>query len=60
MTARQLHRRAYQEWNSSSDIKRRYHTFEYYWWERYARVYEFSLHAAAAGAGASCRALRAC
>jgi len=39
MTTRELHRHAYNEWNRSSDIKSRYHTFEYYWWERYERVY---------------------
>jgi hypothetical protein len=42
MTARQLHRHAYQEWDGSAAIKRRYHTFEYYWWERYARVYQLA------------------
>jgi hypothetical protein len=42
MTTRELHRHAYDEWNNSSAIKRRYHTFEYYWWERYARVYRLA------------------
>ena len=39
MTARQLQTRAFQEWQESPDIKCRYHTFDYYWFERYARVY---------------------
>ena len=39
MTSRQLQQQAYSEWSGSGDIRRRYHTFEYYWWERYARVY---------------------
>jgi hypothetical protein len=42
MTTRQLHIRAYREWKGSSDIKRNFHTFEYYWWEKYARVYGLS------------------
>lgn len=39
MTTRQLQTIAYQEWQCSPDIKCRYHTFDYYWFERYARVY---------------------
>jgi hypothetical protein len=45
MTTRQLHIRAYSEWKRSPDIKREYHTFEYYWWEKYARVYGLSARA---------------
>lgn len=45
MTTRQLHIRAYTEWQGSPDIKREYHTFEYYWWEKYARVYGLSSRA---------------
>ena len=45
MTPRQLHIRAYTEWQRSPDIKREYHTFEYYWWEKYARVYGLSARA---------------
>jgi hypothetical protein len=45
MTTRQLHIRAYTEWQRSPDIKREYHTFEYYWWEKYARVYGLSARA---------------
>jgi len=39
MTTRQLQNQAYSEWNCSANIKSCYHTFEYYWVERYARVY---------------------
>jgi hypothetical protein len=39
MTPRLLQVQAYREWNTSADLKSRYHTFDYYWWERYARVY---------------------
>jgi hypothetical protein len=39
MSTRQLQIRAYNEWQGSSDIKCRYHTFDYYWFERYVRVY---------------------
>ena len=39
MTIQQLKNRAQQEWSDSADIKCRYHTFEYYWAERYARIY---------------------
>ena len=39
MTTRQLQIQAYREWNSKPDIKYKYHTFDYYWVERYARVY---------------------
>ena len=42
MTTRQLHIRAYREWKRSPEIKRDFHTFEYYWWEKYARVYGLS------------------
>ncbi len=42
MTARQLQNHAYMEWNASTAIRHRYHTFEYYWWERYARVYQLA------------------
>ena len=40
MTSRQLQIKAYTEWSHSFEIKRRYHTFEYYWSEHYARVYQ--------------------
>jgi hypothetical protein len=40
MSARLLQIRAYREWNHSAELKYRYHTFDYYWWEKYARVYQ--------------------
>ena len=40
MTTRQLQIKAYSEWNRSDEKRSRYHTFEYYWWEQYARVYQ--------------------
>jgi hypothetical protein len=40
MTTRQLQTQAYTEWSCSSDIKSNYHTFEFYWAERYARIYK--------------------
>lgn len=40
MTTRQLQTQAYKEWNSTPNIKSLYHTFEYYWVEKYARVYQ--------------------
>jgi hypothetical protein len=39
MSTRQLQIQAYREWQASSDIQRKYLTFDFYWWERYARVY---------------------
>jgi hypothetical protein len=39
MTTRQLQNQAYREWQSSAGIQCEYHTFEYYWREKYARVY---------------------
>ncbi|MDT8387359.1 MAG: hypothetical protein RQ736_07585 [Thiogranum sp.] len=44
MTTRKLQEHAYREWNTSRNIKHQYHTFEYYWWERYARVCGLSAH----------------
>jgi hypothetical protein len=40
MSTRQLQGHAYIERSSSTEIKRKYHTFDYYWCERYARVYQ--------------------
>jgi hypothetical protein len=40
MTKDQIQQRAYLEWRNSKDIQQCYHTFEFYWWERYARVYQ--------------------
>jgi hypothetical protein len=42
MTSTQLQAQALQEWKRSPGIKREYHTFEYYWWQRYARVYQLA------------------
>jgi hypothetical protein len=39
MSTRQLQIHAYREWTRAPDLKRQYHTFDYYWMERYARVY---------------------
>jgi len=49
MTTTQLHMQAYREWKRSPDIKREFHTFEYYWWEKYARVYGLSSRAGSVG-----------
>jgi hypothetical protein len=43
MTTRQLQFQARKEWSGSPDIKCRYHTFEYYWAERYERIYRLSI-----------------
>jgi len=43
MTIRQLQIQAREEWSRSPDIKGRYHTFEYYWAERYERIYRFAI-----------------
>jgi hypothetical protein len=39
MSTRQLQIRAYREWHDSTETRIRYHTFEHFWYERYARVY---------------------
>ena len=39
MSARELEIQAYQEWSRSTELQYRYHTFDYYWSERYARVF---------------------
>jgi hypothetical protein len=46
MSARKLTIQAYQEWNCSTELQHRYHTFDYYWSERYARVYRLPAHIA--------------
>jgi hypothetical protein len=43
MTIRQLQIQAREEWSRSPDIKGRYHTFEYYWAERYERIYRVAI-----------------
>jgi hypothetical protein len=40
MTIKHIQQKAFLEWRNSNDIQQRYHTFEFYWWERYARVYQ--------------------
>jgi hypothetical protein len=42
MSTRQLQIQAYREWTASSAIKSKYLTLDFYWWERYARVYQLS------------------
>lgn len=39
MSARELQVQAYREWSGSTELQYRYHTFDYFWSERYARVY---------------------
>lgn len=39
MSVSELKDRANREWSRSPELQYHYHTFEYYWWERYARVY---------------------
>jgi hypothetical protein len=39
MSARELQVQAYREWSRSIELQYRYHTFDYYWSERYGRVY---------------------
>jgi hypothetical protein len=48
MSARELQVKAYREWNRSNELQYRYHTFDYYWSERYARVYRLPARIAAA------------
>lgn len=43
MTTRQLKIQAREEWSGTPDVKDRYHTFEYYWAERYERIYRLSI-----------------
>jgi len=46
MSATELQVQAYREWNRSSELQYRYHTFDYYWSERYARVYRLPVRIA--------------
>jgi hypothetical protein len=39
MSARELKIQAYREWSHSTELQNRYHTFDFYWSERYVRVY---------------------
>ena len=49
MSARELQVQAYREWSCSNELQYRYHTFDYYWSERYARVYRFPTRVASLG-----------
>jgi hypothetical protein len=49
MSARKLTIQAYQEWSRSNELRHRYHTFDYYWSERYARVYRLPAHITSVG-----------
>jgi len=49
MSTRELQQRAYREWSRSDELKCRYHTFDYYWWEQYARVYSLPARVQAPG-----------
>ena len=46
MSARELKVQAYQEWSHSTELQYRYHTFDYYWSQRYARVYRLTVRIA--------------
>jgi hypothetical protein len=46
MSARELQVQAYREWSHSTELQYRYHTFDYYWSERYARVYRLPARSA--------------
>ncbi len=39
MSTRKIQIQAYREWKNSTELKYQYHTFDYYWLVRYARVY---------------------
>ena len=47
MSATQLQVQAYREWSRSDKLQYCYHTFDYYWSERYARVYRLPARIAA-------------
>ena len=49
MSARDLKVQAYREWSRSTELQYRYHTFDYYWSERYARVYRLPVRLAPVG-----------
>ena len=42
MTSHQLHLQAQKEWCGSSNLRRQYPTFVFYWHEQYERVYNIS------------------
>jgi len=49
MSATELQVQAYREWSRSTELQYRYHTFDYYWSERYARVYRLPVRIAPVG-----------
>jgi hypothetical protein len=49
MSTRALQHHAYRKWSRSTELQDRYHTFDFYWLERYARVYRLPVRAAAVG-----------
>jgi hypothetical protein len=49
MSTRELQVQAYTEWSRSTELQHHYHTFDYYWSERYARVYSLPARIAPAG-----------
>jgi hypothetical protein len=46
MSARELKVQAYREWSHSTELQYRYHTFDYYWSQKYARVYRLPVRIA--------------
>ena len=46
MSATELQVQAYREWRRSNELQHLYHTFDYYWSERYARVYRLPVRVA--------------
>jgi hypothetical protein len=49
MSARELKVQAYREWSRTTELQYHYHTFDYYWSERYARVYSLPARIAPLG-----------
>jgi hypothetical protein len=49
MSTRQIQIQAYKEWKNSTELMYEYHTFDYYWMVRYARVYRLPLRATHVG-----------
>lgn len=39
MNSQDMHTKALREWRNSSNLRRRFPTFEFYWHENYERVY---------------------
>jgi hypothetical protein len=46
MSVRELKVQAYREWSHSTELQYRYHTFDYYWSQKYARVYRLPVRIA--------------